>query len=378
MSIAANRVGAREQWQQSLRRGALRYALMALVPIALVLLAGYWYLTAGRYASTDDAYVQADITTLSADVAGRVVAVAVHDNEPVKAGQVLFRLDDQPYRIAVERAKAQLAAARMQVEGFRATYRQRQADLKQAQDTLAYMQREFDRQQQLLATHVTPQSKFDEARHNLDMARQQVAADEQQIANALANLDGNPEVATDQHPLVQQAQAQLDQAALDLSHTVVVAPSDGIVTKVDKLPVGEYLNAAARAFSLVSTSHVWIEANFKETDLTHMRPGQEATVDIDTYPDRSFTARVESIGAGTGSEFSVLPPQNATGNWVKVVQRIPVRLVIEDGDASHPLRAGMNANVEVDTGYRSPLLVSLESAFAGLFGSDRAEAASGK
>ena len=143
------------------------------------------------------------------------------------------------------------------------------------------------------------------------------------MANTLAALGGNPDIATTDHPLVQRAQAQLDQAELDLSHTVVRASLEGIVSKVDTLPVGQYLNAATPAFSLVGTGNVWIEANFKETDLTHMRPGQEATVDIDTYPDTTFTAVVDSIGAGTGSEFSVLPPQNATGNWVKVVQRIP-------------------------------------------------------
>lgn len=332
-----------------LRSSWLRLILMGIVPLVLAIV-GYFYLTAGRYVSTDDAYVQADVVSISADVPGRVVELDVHDNEKVKAGQLLFRIDDRSYRIALERAKAELASARLQVDGLRATYRQRLADLKAAQDTLAYTQREFDRQQQLLATHVTTQSKFDEARHNLDNARQQVAATEQQIANILASLGGDPNIETDKHPLVQQAQARVDQAALDLSDTIVTAPANGIVTKVDKLPVGQYLNAAAPAFALVSTDHVWVEANFKETELTRMRAGQPATVDVDTYPDRTFTARVESIGAGTGSEFSVLPPQNATGNWVKVVQRIPVRLVIENPDPDHPLRAGMSATVEVDTG----------------------------
>jgi membrane fusion protein, multidrug efflux system len=364
MSVATD---ARASLQHSLRRGWLRIFLMVSVPLALVVVAGYWYLTSGRYAGTDDAYVQADMVSISADVAGRVVKVEVADNQPVTSGQVLFRLDDRNYRIALARAEAQLAAARLQIDGLRATYRQKLAEFKQAQDTLAYQQREFERQQRLFADHVTSQANLDAARHGLDMARQQGASTEQQIANTLAALGGNADIRTEDHPLVQQAQAQVDQAKLDLSHTVIAAPMDGTVTKVDKLPVGEYLNAATPAFSLVANK-VWIEANFKETDLTHMTPGQKATVDIDSYPDHTFTATVESIGAGTGSEFSVLPPQNASGNWVKVVQRIPVRLVIEDPDPDRPLRAGMSADVSVDTHYRHPALIRLDGALARIKG----------
>ncbi|HUB96911.1 MAG TPA: HlyD family secretion protein [Stellaceae bacterium] len=344
------------------RRPTLRYTLMAVVPAAIVLVGGYWYLTAGRYAETDDAYAQADTVAISSDVGGRVTAIDVHDNEPVKAGQPLIGLDDSNYRIALERAEAQLASARLQVDGLRAAYREKLAEEKQAQDTLNYQQTEFNRQQSLFSEHVTSQSGLDAARHQLDMARQQVASTQEELANTVAALGGNPDIATNDHPLVRQAQAQVDQARLDLFHTIVLAPLDGTVTNVDKLPVGQYLNASTPAFSLVAND-TWIEANFKETDLTHMRPGQKATVDIDTYPDHTFTAVVQSIGAGTGSEFSVLPPQNASGNWVKVVQRIPVRLKIEDPDPERPLRAGMSADVEVDTGYRSPLLIKLESFF---------------
>jgi membrane fusion protein, multidrug efflux system len=347
---------------QAVRRNWVRIALMLSVPVAMLLGAGYWYLHAGRWADTDDAYVQADLVQVSADVPGRVVAVEVKNNEPVKAGQVLFRIDDSNYRIALDRAEAQLAAAKLQVDALRATYRQKLAQLKQAQDTEAYEQREFDRQQQLLAEHVASQSSFDAARHALENALQAVAANQQDIANTLAALGGNPDIPTEQHPLVEQAQAQVDQAKLDLSHTIVAAALDGTVTNVDKLPVGQYLNAATPAFALVA-NEVWIEANFKETDLTQMRSGQKADVNIDTYPGHTFRATVESIGAGTGAEFSVLPPQNATGNWVKVVQRIPVRLSIDDPDPDRPLRAGMSADVDVDTTYRQPLLVKIDDWF---------------
>jgi membrane fusion protein, multidrug efflux system len=371
---AAPRVGARRGWLG----GFLRYALMLVVPLALLAGAGYWYLLGGRYVSTDDAYVQADMVSISADVSARVVEVAVHDNQKVTAGQLLFRLDDSTFRIARDRAKAQLASARLQVDSLRATYRQKLSDLKAAQDTLAYQQHELERQRALLASHVTPQSKFDEVRHDFDAAQQQVAAAQQQVASALANLGGNPDIPIDQHPQVQQAQAQLDQAELDLSHTVIHAPLNGIVTKVDRLPVGQYLTAATPAFSLLATDEIWVEANFKETDLTYLRPGQTATIDIDTYPDHSFTGRVESIGAGTGSEFSVLPPQNATGNWVKVVQRIPVRLAIVDRDAARPLSAGMSVTADVDTRHRHELLIKIDALLGRSRGIDRAEAATPK
>ena len=280
--------------------GWLRLALMVSVPLVLIGIAAYLYFSAGSSASTDDAYVQADKLAISADINGRVVAVEVKDNQWVAKGEVLFRLDDAPFRIALEHAKAQFASARLQVDGLRATYHQRVADLKAAQDTLAYMQREADRQKQLLATHVTTQAKFDEARHNLDNARQQVAAVEQQLNNVLASLGGHPDLPTDQNPVVMQAQAQVDKAALDLSYAVVRAPADGYVTKVNNLPVGQYLSAGSPAFNLVETDRAWIEANFKETDLTRMRPGQSATCDIDTYPNKTFNARVDSISAGTG------------------------------------------------------------------------------
>jgi len=332
----------------------LRILLMASIPLVLIAIAAYLYFTAGRSASTDDAYVQADKIVVSSDVSGRVAAVEVKDNQPVKAGQVLIRLEDSSYKIALAKAQANLAATKLQINALQATYKQRQADVKAAQDTLNYMQHEADRQAQLLATHITSQQKYDEARHNLDAARQQLSSAQQQLANVLASLGGDPDTPTDQHPLVLQAKAQVDQAALDLSDTVIRAPTDGYVALVSRLPVGQYLTAATPAFNLMTTDRAWIEANFKETDLTRMRPGQNATCDIDTYPDREFRAHVDSISAGTGSEFSVLPAQNSTGNWVKIVQRIPVRLAIDNPDPNYPLRAGMSATCTVDTRTLTP------------------------
>ena len=343
------------------RTRLVRLLLLLVVPLAAVLVGTVWYLAAGRYVSTDDAYVQADIVSVSSDVAGRVVEIDVHDNERVRAGQVLFRLDDRPYRIAVERAEAQLASKRLQIDALRASYRQKLAELQAAKDTLGFQQREFDRQQTLLAARVASLRQFDQARNNLDSAKAQVASEEEQIANVLASLGGDPNIPIDRHPLVAQAQAQLDQAKLDLSHTIVAAAQNGIVTRVDKLAVGDYLNAATAAFSLVGTDRLWIEANFKETQLSHMHAGQSATITADTYSGRPFDGEVASVSPGTGSQFSVLPPQNATGNWVKVVQRLPVRIALDDPNAAEGLRAGMSVTVDVDTEQRNPLLAYLGS-----------------
>jgi membrane fusion protein, multidrug efflux system len=339
-------------------RQRLRLPLMLAGPI-LVLLAGtWWYLTSGRYVSTDDAYVQAARTMVSADISGRVVAVAVHDNERVAKGQLLFQLDDRPYRIAVDEAKAMLAAARLQVDALKATYHLKLADAKAAEDTLAYQQREYERQRQLAASGVAARSTFDQVQNALQVARQKVASTQSDVANTLAQLGGDADLPLDRHPSVQRAQAALDKAELDLSYTMVRAAEPGIVTKVDQLQVGSYATASTPVFSMIS-KRVWIEANFKETELTHMHPGQTATVEIDTYPGIVFDAKVESLSPGTGLTFSLLPAENATGNWVKVVQRLPVRLSLED-PKSRLLHAGLSATVEVDTEHRRPWLVWLQ------------------
>ena len=354
-------------------RQRLRLPLMIAGPVLVLLVATWWYLTSGRYVSTDDAYVQAARTMVSADVPGRVVAVAVRDNERVSRGQVLFRLDDKTFRIAVEEAKAALATAKLQVKAMQATYNQKLADLKAAEETLAYQQREYDRQRQLLANGNAPRSTFDQVQNAMQVARQKVVSAQSDLANMLAQLGGDPALPADEHPMVQKAQAMLDKAEYDLERTVVRAPSNGIVTKVEQLQVGSYVNAAAPVFPMIS-DRVWIEANFKETELTHMRQGQKATVAIDTYPDAVIEATVESLSPGTGLTFSLLPAENATGNWVKVVQRLPVRLSLTDPPSDLPLHAGLSATVEVDTKHRRPWLVWLNDKAGTLFGTAQAQA----
>jgi membrane fusion protein (multidrug efflux system) len=352
-------------------RQRLRMPLMIAGPAVVAIAALWWFVTSGRYVETDDAYIQGARTVISADVAGRVIAVEVHDNERVTKGRVLYRLDPVSYQAAVNEAKAQLGIARAQVQALKATYQQKSAENKSAQETLDYSQREYDRQKKLLGSGVASQAQFDQASNALEVARQRVVSSQQDIENTLAQLGGNPDISADQHPMVQRTQAVLDEREIDLNDTVIRAPENGTVTKVEQLQVGDYMTAATPVFSLMS-DRLWVEANFKETELTYMRPGQEATVEVDTYPDADLHAKVSSLSPGTGLTFSLLPPENATGNWVKVVQRLPVRLALENLDPGTPLHAGLSVTVNVDTHYRRPWLVWLEHGYDRFFGTARA------
>jgi membrane fusion protein, multidrug efflux system len=329
--------------------GQHRRTLLIGVPIVLAIVAIAFYLTGGRYVSTDDAYIQAARVEISANISARVSEIAVRDNQFVHAGQVLFRLDPSRFRIAVMDAKAQLDSARLKIPALQAVYRQRLADETAARDNLAYQQREYDRQRKLAASGISSRSQLDQAANNLQAASQQLAAVTQQAASALADLGDNPNAPIDQQPSVRQAQAMLDRAKLNLSYTVVRAPISGIVTRVEQIQIGDYIKSGDPLFALESRKDIWVEANFKETDLTYMRPGQSATFSVDAYPDKTFTGKVVSTSPGTGSSFSLLPPENASGNWVKVVQRLPVRLSIDATNVGVPLAAGMSVTVDVDT-----------------------------
>jgi membrane fusion protein (multidrug efflux system) len=334
------------RWQRA------RLPLLIAGPVVALALAAYFYMSGGRYEKTEDAYVMAARTAISANVSGRVVELNVHDNQAVHRGDVLYRLDDAPFRIYVQEAEAQLATATLQIQSLKATYLQRQSDLASAQDTLAFQQSELDRQKKLIAAGIASQSQVDRATHALDEARSRLASVQHEITGAIAQLGGDPNIEPSKHPTVMQAKAALDRARLNLSYTTVTAPSDGVVTRVEQLQVGSYIAASTPVFALVSTHDIWLEANFKEDQLGHMRPGQVASVRIDSYPGRTFKGRVASVSPGTGSQFSMLPAENATGNWVKVVQRLPVRVELQDLDPQYPLHAGLSAIVKVDTRYQ--------------------------
>jgi membrane fusion protein (multidrug efflux system) len=318
-------------------------------PALLAVVALFFYLTGGRYESTDDAYVQAARVNVSTDVSGRIAEIYVHDNQLVHRGDVLFKLDQAQFLIAVADARAQLAGAYIKVPSLRAVYRQRLADEAGASSTLAYQQREFARQTDLQRQGISSRAQLDQSQSSFQSAQQQVAATSQQVASALADLGGDPDAPADKLPSVRQAQATLDHALLQLSYTVVHAPIDGVVTKVEQIQIGDHIDAATSLFALMSANDLWVEANFKETQLSYMRPGEHATFAVDAYPGRTFHGTVTSTSPGTGSSFSLLPPENSSGNWVKVVQRLPVRLSIDDADPKLPLAAGMSTTAEVDT-----------------------------
>jgi membrane fusion protein (multidrug efflux system) len=335
--------------------GRHRRLLLIGGPAIMAVLGVILYLTGGRYASTDDAYLQAARVEISSNVSARVIEVDVHDNQAVHAGDILFKLDARPFQIAIQDAEAQLAGARLRMQGLEASYRQRQADEKAARNTIVYRQDDFDRKKKLAADGIASRAQLDQAAHDLDVARQNLAAATQQSASALADLGGDTSAPIESRPAVRQAQAALDRAKLNYSYTTVRAPLDGIVTKVEQLQVGDYINAVTPQFALVSQKDMWVEANFKETDLAHMRPGQRATITIDAFPGAAFTGKVQSTSPGTGSSFSLLPPENSSGNWVKVVQRLPVRLSFDPGQADVPLAAGMSVVAKVDTQHHRSL-----------------------
>ena len=322
------------------RRSWLRPTLLLVVPLLLLALGGYWWLTGGKTESTDNAQVKTDIVSVSAQVTGPVIEVDVKNGDHVKAGDVLFKIDPAPFQVALEQAEGQLAAAKLQTTQLKTQAAGTGADITGEQANLAIQQHALDRQSALLKQGFTTRADYEDALNKVKEAEQQVADAKARAANAQAAI------APGQQPSIQQAQAAVDKAKLDLERTVVRAPMSGEVANADKLQVGQMAVQGLGMLSVVHSNGAWVEANFKEKQLTRMVPGQKAEVTIDAYPGTKFPAYVQSVGAGTGSEFSLLPAQNANGNWVKVTQRVPVRIAF-DGTPSRPMIAGLSANVTV-------------------------------
>ena len=327
-----------------------RKALMLALPVALLLAGGGYWLMGGRYESTENANLHQARLSIAADIAGRVVSVGIADNQPVKAGDMLFQVDPEPYRLALAQAEVGIESARMAVEQLKVGYRQATVQAKLAEDDAAYLVAELERQQALSAKGVATGTSLDDARHLAQRASEQRMVANQSVASVLAALGGDPEVATDTHPTVQAAIVARDRAKYNLDLTTVKAPADGLIYQASSFKPGQMVAAGQALFALVETGDVWVEANFKETQLASIAVGQTAEVTFDLNARQAYAGTVEAIGAGTGAEFSLLPAQNATGNWVKVTQRVPVRIHLNDSAAVAGLASGMSAEVTVDTG----------------------------
>ncbi len=331
------------------RRVLMRIFLLIVVPAMAVTAAGFYWLQGARYISTENAYVKTDIAKLAAEVSGRAVEVRAHAHMQVNEGDVLVKVDPRPFEIALSRAQAELDAARQEVETTRATLAEAHQELEEAQDRAAYYRKRYERQKTLAKRGIIAETRGDELENDANAATDRVDMARQKIQRIMASLGGVPSRPVDEHPLVRAKIAALEKAKLDLERTVVKAPSNGTVVTVP-LVSGEQINASEPLFAIVTDKSPWIDANFKETELTHVRVGQTATIELDTYPGVVWRAKVRSISPATGAEFAILPPQNASGNWVKVVQRLPVRLELMELADAPPLRAGMTASVTIDTG----------------------------
>jgi membrane fusion protein (multidrug efflux system) len=349
------------------RRSLKRPLLFALLPVVLIA-GGYLYATGGQVMSTDNAYIQADVVGVSTDVSGIVQSVDVRDNQQVKQGDVLFRLDAAPYSIALAGAKAQLGVVRNQILNLEASYKQSLAEITQAEADIPFFEKSLQRQQDLNASSFASRATYDQAKQDLDAAQQKVDVAKAEAAATLAQLGGNADQPVEQNPSYLQAQSAVDNAQRNFDRTIVRAPFDGIVTNVSSLQVGAYLQASQSGFSLVSTTHMWVAASPKETELTYVRQGQPVAISVDTYPGVEWKGTVSSISPASGSSFSLLPAQNTTGNWVKVVQRIPMLVSFDDMAGKPPLRVGMSVTVGVDTGHARGL-PSFVADVIGLFGS---------
>lgn len=342
-------------------RVTLRRILFVIGPVAALLIALALYLHGGRYQSTDNAYVQSEKVGITANISGTVTAVLVRNNQHVRAGDILFRIDPAPFQAAVAEAEAKLATARSDIRTQRANYGSGASEVKAAQDRLHFARREAARQKELLAEGISSQAQYDNAVLAAVSAAQQIQTVKQQNAGVAAGLGDSLNGSLDANGTVRAAQAALERARLNLQWTVVRAPQDGIVTKVDQLPVGAYVAASRPVFTLVG-ERLWIEANFKEDQLNYMRLGQAVTVKVDAFPGLRLTGHVSSFSPGTGNSFALLPAENATGNWVKVVQRLPVEIDLDRIPADVPLHAGLSADVVVDTRHVRSLFGSDKSA----------------
>ena len=346
------------------RLPTLRATLLLIIPALVACLGLAFYLFSGRYVSTDNAYIGAQKVLITPEVSGKVVSIAVQEGQLLKRGDELFAIDAVPYRLAAQEAEAKLARVKTDFENLKSNYASLGKQIELSRQALDAAQSDYDRKLALLNNRISTPSDVDRSRAALVIAKAQLEQLQQQEAGARIQLLGDPALPLERFPQYVEALATLDRARRDLENTTLRAPIAGVATQVTSIQMGRYLVAGAAVFSIIDSANVWIDANPKETDLTYVRPGQTAAITIETYPDESWDSAVASIRPASGAEFALLPPQNSTGNWVKVVQRITVRLAIRPVADQPPLRAGMSAVVTIDTGHHRQLPGLVESALA--------------
>jgi membrane fusion protein (multidrug efflux system) len=337
-----------------------RTLLLVVLPLAAVIAGLVFYLNGGRYVTTDDAYVGAQKILITPDISGKIEKVVVREGQRVNQGDALFEIDPVPFQLAVDQARATLAQAKTSYENLTANIKiygqmgdlmQQSADLKQ---------RDVDRKAALAKNSFGSQLDLDNSSNSLITVRAELAFVQQQISSAKTQLLGDPNLPLEQFPPYVQATAALAQAQRNLDHTVMRAPMGGIATQVDQIQLGRFIPAGSPVFSIIDTAKPWVDANLKESDFTYIGVGQPVSIDVDAFPDHVFKGTIGSLSPGTGAQFAILPPQNATGNFVKVVQRVPVRIYFDNHDADvQRLKAGMSAYTTIDTGHRRSLAALL-------------------
>ena len=356
----ADAVATRRSWARLLWRSLL----MVVVPAIIAVAAAAFYLSGGRYVSTENAYVKSDIVQISSNLDGLITRVHVSENQPVEKGDRLFNVDARLIRKQLAVAEADVSAAIQKIDALRSRYKEGQSAERAAEERVRYLLSERQRQTELLNKGLGTRALLDEVEHDVRAAERRLETQRQSNRTVLAELGGDPGLPSEQHPLYLRAVAEKELALVNLSYAQVRAPVSGIVTNLVLQP-GEYVEAGDLLLAVVDSSSRWVEANLKEVDLEHLRIGQSATIVLDSLPDVKWQARVASIAPVTGAEFSILPPQNATGNWVKVVQRVPVRLELEDTAALDRFRAGLTAKVSIDTEQSRDLSMLFNRVFAG-------------
>jgi membrane fusion protein (multidrug efflux system) len=333
-----------------------RFLLMVVLPAAAAVAGVAFYVNGGRYVGTDDAYVGAQKVLVTPDISGKIDKVVVREGQLVNKGDELFEIDPVPFRLAVDEAKAQVAQARTNYDNLVANIKIYGDMLDLAQQGIDLKKRDVERKQALVKNSFGSQLDLDNASNALVTAGAQAQFVRQQLSNAKMQLLGNPELPLEQFPPYAQAKAKLDDTERNLDHTVMRAPMSGVATQVEQIQLGRFVAAGTPVFSIVDIAHPWVDANPKESDLTHVAVGQPVTLEVDAFPNHLFKGTIGSLSPGTGAQFAILPPQNATGNFVKVVQRVPVRIYFDENDKFVArLKAGMSVYATIDTGHKRTL-----------------------